>query len=298
MFQYTEKKLAKDIGKVAFSIDSSLQWAYNPDTKEVTLSHSGDENTESYRVFLGNIFLKVSSMSKKDRLVSIESFLRDVLKPKELTPDEFMASLSLRVRTQFELEIRSHHMALMEGESPESISVSRGDLLIEVVSDRDETVSTANSDDLAEIDVTEDEAIRMATAKIRRSTDQEQWGHIEGSIWISQYQDDYDFARLVAAEDEGRFPFSTSPIVFAPSHSICLATDKSDAETLSRMVEIGNNLSVNHRPFCKLLWTLENGTQWNRWLPDETCGGYQIAAGQVISETAEMYAETKNYLEH
>jgi len=297
MFEYTEKKLAKDIGKVAASIDSSLQWTYLPDTSEVTLTHSKDETSRPYTVFLGNLFLKVSTMSKKDRLVSIEAFLRDAFTPKELAPEELMASLALRVRTEFEIEFRNRHIELMGHEPPPSISVLRGELLIEVVSDSDESVSVARSDDLAEISVTEDEAIRMAAAKIRRATDQGQWELLEESIWISKYQDDYDFARLVAAEDYGSFPFSAPPIVFAPSHSICLVTDKSDAEILSQMVEIGNDLSASHRSFCQLLWTLKDGAQWKQLEPKETHGGFEIASLQAIREIAKKYEETKDYLE-
>ncbi len=297
MFKYTEKKLAKDVGKVAASIDASLQWAYLPDTREVTLTPSGDETDGPYTIFLGNLFLKVSTLPKKDRLVSIEAFLRDALTPKEMSPEELMGSLALRVRTEFEVDFRNRHIELMGHEPPPSISVRRGELLVEVVSDNDESVSVARSDDLAEIDVSEDEAIRMAAAKIRRATDQEQWERNEESIWISNYQDDYDFARLVAAEDYGSFPFSASPIVFAPSHSICLVTDNSDAETLAQMVEIGNELSANHRPFCQLLWTLKNGTQWEQWQPDETHSGFEIAALQAIREMAAKYEESKDYLE-
>lgn len=297
MFKYTEKKLAKDIGKVAASIDSSLQWAYLPDTNEVTLTPSSDESDGRYTVFLGNLFLKLSTLSKKDRLVSIEAFLREALAPEEMSAEEIMGSLALRVRTEFEIDFRNRHIELMGNKPPPSVSVRRGELLVEVVSDSDESVSVARSDDLAEIDVTEDEAIRIAAARIRRATDDEQWERIEESIWISKYQDDYDFSRLVAAEDYGSFPFSASPIVFAPSHSICLVTDNSDAEILAKMVEIGNELSASHRPFCQLLWTLRDGAEWGPWQPDEAHAGFEVASLQAIREIAKKYEETKDYLE-
>ncbi|MEX2495756.1 MAG: hypothetical protein WD448_06690 [Woeseia sp.] len=79
----------------------------------------------------------------------------------------------------------------------------------------------------------------MAAAKIRRCTDEDQCEKIAESIWMSKYQDDYYFARLVAVEDFGRFPFDEPPIVFAPSHSICLLTNSSDADVVSKMTEIG-----------------------------------------------------------
>ena len=35
---------------------------------------------------------------------------------------------------------------------------------------------------------------------LRRAADANQWEKIDESIWMSTYQDDYDFARVVAAD--------------------------------------------------------------------------------------------------
>jgi len=123
MFKYTEQKLAKDIRKVAASIDSSLQWTYQPDTRQVTLTPLRDTTGGPYTVFLGNLFLKYSTLSKKERLVAIEAFLRDVLTSKKMTPDELMGSLALRVRTEFEVDHRNRQFELMGHEPSPSISV-------------------------------------------------------------------------------------------------------------------------------------------------------------------------------
>jgi len=297
LFKYTEKKFATDVGRVAESIDPSLEYTYLPETREVKLTSADDDSGGPFTFFLGNIFLKVSELPRKERLPTIEAFLREVVKPKELTPDELMESLALRVRTDFEIDFRNGHVELMGHETPTSISMRRGELLVEVVSDSDESVSIAQSDNLAEIGVSEDEAVRMATAKIRRSTGDDQWEKIHDSIWISRYQDDYDFARLVAAEDFGEFPFKGNPIVFAPSHSICLATDSTDTDVLLKMTEIGNESAASHRPFCQLLWTLEDGSDWKEWRPDEASESWSVAQLQAMRETVSKYEEMKDYLE-
>ncbi|MCP4193832.1 MAG: hypothetical protein GY768_24755 [Planctomycetaceae bacterium] len=297
MFKYTEKKFAKDVGKVAKSIDPSLEYTYLPEMREVKLTSPDDDSVGPFTVFLGNIFLKVSELPKKERLPTIEAFLREVITPTELSPDELLESLALRVRTDFEIDFRNRHIELMGHEAPPSISMRRGELLVEVVSDRDESVSIARSDDLAEIGVSEDEAVRLATAKIRRITGDDQWEKIDGSIWISRYQDDYDFARLVAAEDFGQFPFKGKPIVFVPSHSICLATDSTDTDVLLKMTETGNESAVNHRPFCQLLWTLGEDCNWMEWRPGEASESWGVAQLQAMRETISKYEEMKDYLE-
>jgi len=78
MFRYTEKKLAKEIGRVAEAIDPSLEYLYSSDTREVKLTRVGDEPGGPYSIFLGNLFLKVEGMTRKDRRPTIEAFLREV----------------------------------------------------------------------------------------------------------------------------------------------------------------------------------------------------------------------------
>ncbi|MEO1020580.1 MAG: hypothetical protein AAFY56_23270 [Pseudomonadota bacterium] len=295
-FKYTEKRLAKDIGRVAESIDPALSCEYLPDSREVILTSHEDNAGGPFTVFLGNILLKVSDLPKKERLSAIEGFMREAISPVKLTPNELMESLALRVRTQFEIEFRNRNIELMGHDVPPSIAVPRGDLLVEVVSDRAESVSIATSDDLAEIGVGEDEAFRIAAARIRRDTSENQWEKIDEAIWISIYLDDYDFARLVAAEEFGRFPFEGPPIVFAPSHSVCLVTSSLDVDVLTTMVDLGNERAAKHRAFSQLLWTMD-GANWREWAPASHLDVSEVARLQALRERLTQYEESKDYLD-
>ena len=117
MSKYTEKKCAKDIGKVAESIDPSLKHTYLPQSREVKLVSTNDDTGRPNMVFVGNIFLTVSKLPRKQRLRTIEALLREVMTPTELSPDELMESLSLRVRTDFEIEFRIPHEEQMGQEA-------------------------------------------------------------------------------------------------------------------------------------------------------------------------------------
>ncbi|MEN7344259.1 MAG: hypothetical protein AAAFM81_15010, partial [Pseudomonadota bacterium] len=170
IFRYTEKKLAKEIRHIASTIDSSLDFEYLPKTNEIRLTAAQDDAGGPFVIFLGNLFKKVVELPKKERLAAIKAFLVESLTPDSLSPDELLQSLALRVRTSFEIDFRNRNLALLGHEAPPSIVVNYGDVLAEIVSDRDASIAVARQDDLQEIDVTDDEAIRIATAKTRRMT--------------------------------------------------------------------------------------------------------------------------------
>ena len=297
MFKYTEKKLAKEIGQIASAINPCLVPEYDPSSSHVLLSQGEDVADNPFQIFLGNIFNNVSEMPRVERLAKIEGFLREMLSPQELSSDAFMASLMLRVRTEFEVGLTRHYMTEM-GKAPKQLTPMRhGSLLLDIVSDGGHTVSTIAPETLAENGVTPDEAAHIAKAAMLRSIDTAQWERIGESIWISSYEDDYDFSRVVAANEMRRFPFDGPAVVFVPSQSICLVTNNPTAETLTNMIEPGNEAAANHKTFSQLLWTVDEGNMWRRWHPDPTSDASEVAALQVLRETNQQYQETKYFLE-
>ncbi|MEO1576346.1 MAG: hypothetical protein AAFU65_15470, partial [Pseudomonadota bacterium] len=84
MFRYTAKKLARDIDRAVRDLDPSLHSRYEPSANEVQIFR-GDDDTASYKIFLGNLLLKVAALPRKDRRPSIDTFLREALQPKELS---------------------------------------------------------------------------------------------------------------------------------------------------------------------------------------------------------------------
>ena len=274
-----------------------MRYTYSPADREVQLT-SGKAGADSpYTVYLGNIFLKFSPIPKKERLAAIEAFLRELLTPKALSPDELMESLALRVRTDYEIKYRNRQVKLRGSGVIPSIVSRRGDLSVEIVSDHAESVTIVKPEELAKIGVTESEAIEMASAKVRRSTGDSQWRKVDDLIWMSTYEDDYDFARLVAAEGGARFPFDGQPIVFAPSHSICLATNSTSGQVLSRLTDLGNEAAMSHRPFCQWLWTPGEWRDWKAWRPDDTSDASGAWLLQGFRETAKRYQETREFLQ-
>ena len=296
MFAYSEKKLAKDIGRIARRLDSGLSSTYDPQSRSVDLHRVSDGEAAPYNIYLGNLYLKLKDMTRTQRSESIEAFLTEVLFPKELTADELIAALALRARTRFELELRRNLMAI--GGSPfETVVYGDGDLLLELVADGDESIMSVSPDKLSEASISVDDAYKTAAATLIRATDENQWMQISEHVWASAYEDDYDFSRLVVAGSSARFPFDGTAVAFVPSHSVCLVTDKPNGAVLTEMIEVGNEAAESHRPFCQLLWTLSPDGQWVRWAASPGEDGHAELVLQEVRERAAQYDDQQQYLE-
>ncbi|HNP36326.1 MAG TPA: hypothetical protein PKK10_10770 [Woeseiaceae bacterium] len=296
MFGYSEKKLAKDIGKITKRMDSDFHATYSPETRTVDINRVSDVDAPPYSLFLGNLFLKVRDMDRKGRESTLKTFVTDVIYPRELTADELLASMALRTRTPFDLNLR-RQLLLSREEPPEPVIFGEGDLLLELVADSAESVSTISTDKLSELSISREQAYKTAVARLVRATLDPQWRIAAENIWASVYEDDYDFARLIAEKDHVKLPFDGPAIAFSPSHTICLVTNRSDDETLSQMVEIGDQLSESHRPFSQLLWTKSENCAWKPLTTPDGTDGSKIAILQSIRERISQYADQKVVLE-
>jgi len=296
LFGYSEKKLAKDIGRIAKRLDSGLSSTYDPQSRSVDLHRVSDGEAAPYNIYLGNLYLKLKDMTRAQRSESIEAFLSEVLFPKELTADELIAALALRARTRFELELRRNLMAI--GGAPfETVAYGDGDLLLELVADGDESIMSVSPDKLSEASISADDAYKTAAATLVRATSENQWMKVSEHVWASTYEDDYDFSRLVAAGSSARFPFDGLPVVFSPSHSVCLATDTPTGAALAEMAEIGNKAAESHRPFSQLFWTLLPDGTWSRWTTNPGEDGHAELVLQEVRERIAQYDDQQQYLE-
>jgi len=294
IFKYTEKKLAKEIASIAKSIDSDLVVTYLQNSNEVKLGSGDDDN--KYTLFLGNIFNKFSVLSKADRLKSIEAYLEEVLRPAELSDDQFLNTLALRVRTQYEIGFRDKQFKLSGHDVQPSLRFNSGSMVIEVVSDGEESLSIPSAETIAKHGASNDEAIEIACAKLRRYTEKQKWEKIDPSIWVSSYRDDYDIARLIATPPYEALPFDNDLVMYAPSHSVCLITNVKTPEVLSRMIQIGDEQSANHRSFSQSLWGFDNEFKELN-ASDYSTGVKEIVELQSLKEEINQYQETKAYFE-
>jgi len=296
VFKLTESKLAAQIIRIVGEIDPSVTARYDPEQQQIEFFDVDGGDGPSSQLFIGNIYAQAKGKGMLERKRWLRSVLAEWSRELLLRPDKLLASLRIRIRTRYELALKKR-LAAGRGPSVESMTRTVGDLLIETVSDRVDTVAVYSAEQFAEAGVTEDEAFRVAAAAMARMTDADQWKEIEQGIWISTYSDDYDFARLVALADDARLPFGGTPIVFAPSHSVCLISDRDDPQTLDRLVNLGIELSSDHRPLSQLLWVRAAPGEWREFRPADDHPSAGIAAALRLGELSLQYEEQRFVME-
>ena len=300
MFKYTEQKLAQDIERLAKEINPELVCQYDQKNHEVVLkSQDGMVCTMSLVTPLVNAM----RLKKKPRLAHIKAAILENLTAGEALPDEFLASLCFRIRTELGLKLRKlqqedysqkHNNATFS----ESAHIKSGDMLVELVADREKTLICVTTEQLSEAKVTIDEAVKIAAANLIRATDGHQWRAVGPNIWLSTYQDEYDFARVVAAKNHVKFPFDFDPVIFAPSHSVCLATDPMNVNSLEKTIEIGDEMSQHYKSLSQLLWSMASNGEWQEWQPRGTPVLEAIADLQNKKEKMFQYEQQAKHLEN
>lgn len=296
IFRYSEKKLARDVARIAAVIDSSFCAEYQPKQSSVKISHAQRTAESPAVIYLGNLLLKVRDLPRGERETVLAKTVREMLSKEQLPPDDLMASLALRARTRQEMHLRRRILELNGNNFPDTVTFGDGELFLELMVDNATTVSTISRERLSAASTTTEDAYRIAVATLARATTGAQWTVLAEHIWASSYQDDYDFTRLVVAGADARLPFTSAPRVFAPSHAVCLVTDSDEDSVLREMIELGYKRSENHRPFSNLFWT-RNGGAWIRWAPSVGEKGYKASELQRMKETLSQYTEQKLYLE-
>jgi len=295
MFRYSEKKFAREVIKALLALKPGSQPKYFPEKSLVVTQIAGDNDEES-TIYLTNIFNSVKDLPRKTRTEAIQNTVQSMLSSrKETTVNERITGLRLRARSIEETKFRERMWKKEIGSS--GVIYGEINMVLELVEDMEQTVSMATQSQLKELELNQEEAYKFAAAALARITDTQQWQSVE-NCWLSSYRDDYDFARLLVTRSNTRLPFKSGPyVVYAPSHSICLITNKHDAETLSQLISIGNQLSEQHRPLTKRLWTLNDTGNWVPYKNSQSDEIKHIVEMQDVLETSENYDHQKSMLD-
>ncbi len=295
MFRYTEQKLANEVIKIFRDIDPSLTARYHPGPQDIQFyDDAGDE--KGGRVYLGNLYIQAKQLGFFERRNWLRTVIGEISDELLLNSDEFLASLKLRVRSRFEIDLREK-IAAIRGSKVQYLKIKAGDLILELVSDREKTVAAVGPERLEKFEITLDEAFRHARATLTRATEPDQWTSVEPGIWISTAADDFDFARLVASAADAQLPFDETPIAYAPSHSTCVITNCEDEDILGRVVAIGRKASENQRHLSHLLWIRNAAGDWQEYRPEDDTPAAAIVAMAGLAEENQLYDDQKYYLE-
>ncbi len=268
---------------------------YTQTTDEFTVSQQGEENDITY--FLGNVYNAVKHRTKEERQEYYNDYLR--MNDDSNADMNFSDMINIRIRTPEDLSILQQYAHLHTDDAKIENSrtlINHNGLTLELIEDSPSSIRNITKEQLEEHGLSLKEAFEQAKLNLQDTIGDNNWHKMADSIWISHNEDDFDFARLVTFFPEIEMPFKSTPKAYAPSHAICLITDKSDPETLQKMVQIGDELSVEHRTLSKRLWHFNDG-KWTEFLPSTSHPAYAFAKRQSIIEEINNYDEQKTVIE-
>ena len=234
MFSSSEEKLANQIMRSILAFAPSRRPQYLREQSLIFIPEESLDNQPAATINLGSFFSDWNSLSRTERTAYIDDIVEATLSAPMDSIDQRLASLRLRARTLEELHYRDQNPATATNLT--HTLYGNGPLLLELVENSETHVKLVTSDVLDTLSINADEAFNMAAAAHRRETDANQWQSI-GDVWMSNYQDDFDFSRLMITASESIFPFSDKDVIaYVPSHSVCVITNQTDAHTLEQLV--------------------------------------------------------------
>lgn len=277
----SEKRYPKD----KFTYDESMN----------TVVSAGGDGAQT---FLGNIFNVVKDMSPDERQAYIEDFFNAVVQTSDdLTLETLNAYLMTRVRTSSEIGLRNLTLD-GRGSDKDFFTIRVGSLLFDLTVDYGTTIQTPTKSTLTDVGGGDEAVLNLALQNLKNISDDSPWESLAPHIWASKYEDDYDAARLICLYPEYRLPDGVeSPVVYMPSHNVCLIADSDDPETLKLLVEKGDGLAGEARKLSSALWH-NVGSGWEVLDLDKGHPSYELVRRRALMEVHSFYTEQKALLEN
>ncbi|VVD91573.1 hypothetical protein PPN31114_01689 [Pandoraea pneumonica] len=138
-----------------------------------------------------------------------------------------------------------------------------------------------------------DDVLDVALDNLRLESNKP-WLQLRDGVYLSQYGDYYDAARILLPDVLHRIPFSGAPVVMAPNRTALLLTGDRNPAGLQTMVELAEQARAQPRPLPALMlkW---NGSQWERFVPK---GLEERLSLLRIQELAADYGDQQKLLEN
>lgn len=261
------------------------QITFIPENDEILVEDANRDIDQ--RIYLPNLYNKFKDLSKSERREGIKNFLA-FTKEQDVSTEELKASLKLRLRTKS--EISSNNILFNPlNDKPYRTTYELDDWIIEIVYDSDEAVRGVAPEEFAENNISRELAREIALENTKTTLPFATWEK-EGKVYYSATWDDFDSARLVLFGDASRLPLEGDILAYFPSHSLAVATQDIQPQTIKEMLEIGDELSVDHRPLSYDVWHRQNGN-WTIYAPAADHPTYSIIAERRIGVRKYEYDE-------
>lgn len=224
-------------------------------------------------------FLQHKPMPKD--FASVKSFLMPTLKD----PAFFsMAQLLMRVNGQDDSKFHTPTMPITGG------------LHASVAFDTENSIMNANQSSLDDWGVTFEEAFQVAILNLREKTDPNAIKQIAPGLFIGQWNDSYDSARMLLPDILHRLSLNGDPVVFVPNRDQLWVTGKYNKDGISAMLVHGKQSHFDQGHSLSPNLFLHTDGEWQTYLPLEE-DLQKLAVGMRRQRDGLDYTQQKDYLD-
>ncbi|WP_071333063.1 hypothetical protein [Burkholderia contaminans] len=110
-----------------------------------------------------------------------------------------------------------------------------------------------------------DEACDIAIDNLRAESSKP-WAALPNGVFLSQFDDSYDAARLLLTDLLHRQPIAGAPVVMAPNRAVLLLTGDRNPAGLAALVDLAEQAQAQPRPLPPLMLRWD-GAAWQRFVP-------------------------------
>ena len=270
------------------------QRAIEYDASEFLLRIGGNGEGEAI-AYLHNCYEDQRNAPEHEREAVIDRFITASMESTPEDPIAIRASLRPVVKSLSDIYLYSLRSQVDQGKPFEiPYRTIAGNLVLVLALDTPNGIHLLERSKLETWGIDYADADKVAIENLRAVTTPS-FEQIEAGLWLSQWGDAYDAARLLLPEVFANLPLKGLPVVLVPDRDRLLVTGSEDTQGLRAMVSAANSIREEaHRPISGTALILLNGV-WQEFTAAGDLGIEFVNLSKLFR--TQDYAEQKQLLE-
>lgn len=213
------------------------------------------------------------------------------------TLEEARHRLLPQVRERFTWDLLKLTSELQGSEKfePPPVRIVAGDLSVEVVYDMPRSTRTLSTDALKDWGTDFDSVLEIARDNLR-NVSAPNFKKIAPGVYVSQWRDNFDAARIMATDVLFELEVKGHPVVFVPHRDEMVVTGTLEEEGLAVAAQHVVKSLQGPRPITGKAYRL-GGVEWFPFLPPPEHPAYNVLKQLAMENVASCYNEQENYLQ-
>ncbi|RQQ45808.1 DUF1444 family protein [Burkholderia stagnalis] len=258
----TQQQFAERLTNALRAAGDTRAWIYESDKSRLVQS-----DTRSNVINLHNLFRDYVGAKPADRQATLARQASGMLQhaiPAAFAEARAQLRPVIRSATErgvidLQMETRANRPAIAHRPLCENLEIG-------IAYDSEFTVTRLTTAKLDEWGVTFDDAYDVALDNLRAASSRA-WLPLQHGVFLSQFGDYYDAARLLLTDLLYRQPIAGAPVVMAPNRSVLLLTGDRNATGLDTLLGLAEQALAQPRPLSPLMLRWD-GTAWRQFVPD------------------------------